>query len=307
MPTATATGTTPPQSSLRFGLVTPIVSLLPGTPEWEVNASPSDLKQIASAADRFGFRYLTCSEHVGIPTAVAAARGPRFYDPLATLSFLAAITERIRLLTHVVVLPYHHPLAIAKRYGTLDKLCGGRLTLGVGVGTLKEEFDLLGVDFEHRGERHEEALEALRIALGAEKPVFHGQYFNFDDFIIDPRAEQVRVPIWLGGRTPRSLRRALGFGEGWVPFGLSLDELRALLAKAREWPEWQGRAGKNQLPLEIALALDVPIDVAGNLNAFQDRVNQTLDAGATLVSLTVRAKSAAHYVEQLEALSHVER
>src|SRR6185295_4790094 len=116
-----------------------IASLLPGTPDWERDATTADLCAIAAAADSLGFEYLTCSEHVGIPTADVPLRGPRFYDPLATLSFLAARTERIKLLSHVVVLPYHHPLAIAKSYGTLDRLSSGRLILGVGLGTLRPE------------------------------------------------------------------------------------------------------------------------------------------------------------------------
>jgi alkanesulfonate monooxygenase SsuD/methylene tetrahydromethanopterin reductase-like flavin-dependent oxidoreductase (luciferase family) len=112
---------------------------------------------VAQAADQLGYHHLTCSEHVAVPVAAVARRGSAYWDPLATLAFLAARTTAIRLATHVLVLGYHHPLAIAKRYGTLDRLSNGRLILGLGVGTLAEEFDLLGAPFADRGARRRRA------------------------------------------------------------------------------------------------------------------------------------------------------
>jgi len=290
----------PRERPLRLGLVTPVVSLLPGTPEWEESAGASELATIARAADELGYEHVTCSEHVGVPRADLAVRGARFYDPLATLSYVAALTARIKLLTHVVVLPYHHPLAIAKRYGTLDRLSGGRLVLGVGVGSLRAEFELLGADFDARGPRYEEALVALAAALGKREPAFRGEHFSFEGFVIDPCAVQERVPIWLGGRTPRSLRRAVSLAQGWVPFGLTLEEIRALLARARETAEWKEREERGE-PLEIALAVECADDLssATSVAALVDRLERTREAGATIASLTVRARSAEHYVDQI--------
>src|SRR5262249_32771235 len=162
----------------------------------------------------------------------------RYYDPLATFGFLAAHTSRIRFLTHVLVLGYHHPLAIAKRYGTLDRLSGGRLILGVGVGTLAEEFALLGAQFADRGGRYEDALRALRAAFGRRAPSYTGAYHRFEDVLVDPCGVQEEVPIWLGGRTRRSLRRALTFGDGWDPFGLSIEQLETMVTAARTPPQW---------------------------------------------------------------------
>lgn len=282
---------------MRFGLITPIASLLPGTPDWERDASPADLGTIARAADDLGFEYLTCSEHVGVPASDVPMRGPRFYDPLVTLGFVAATTERIRLLSHIVVLPYHHPLAVAKRYGTLDRLSSGRLILGVGVGSLRAEFELLGVDFEKRGPRFEEALRALRAALGKQEPEFEGQHYRFSGFVIDPAAVQKRVPIWLGGRTPRSLRRAITLGDGWVPFGLGLDEVAKMLAHGRETEAFAART----TPFEVGLAVEVPANAS--VDEVAERIAKIREAGATIASLTVRAHSAAHYVERLEWLT----
>ena len=119
----------------KFGLLTPVLSLVPGEhAEWECDSGIDEVRRVAEAADRLGYDYLTCSEHVAIPASGAGLPGPRYWDPLATFGYLAAHTSRIRLTTSVLVLGYHHPLDIAKRYGTLDQICGGRLNLGLGVG-----------------------------------------------------------------------------------------------------------------------------------------------------------------------------
>lgn len=156
---------------MRIGLSTPVVMRLPGaSSEWERHGDIEDIAAIAETADALGFDYLTCPEHVVVPSGAAAQRGATYWDPVATLAFLAARTSHIRLVTAVVVLGYHHPLAIAKRYGTLDRVSGGRLVLGVGVGSLEEEFALLGAEFADRGPRADDAMRALRASLSTEAP-----------------------------------------------------------------------------------------------------------------------------------------
>src|SRR5439155_225962 len=123
-------------SSMRLGITSPMFTMTPNChAPWEEDAQFDDVVPIVEAADRLGYEYVTCSEHVIIPNDVAAVRGGRYWDPLATFGYLAARTERIRFATYVLVLGYHHPLEIAKRYGTLDRISGGRLILGVGVGS----------------------------------------------------------------------------------------------------------------------------------------------------------------------------
>lgn len=285
---------------MRLGLVTPVVTRHPANDAaWTEDAGPDELVRIAVAADRLGYHHLTCSEHVAIPTAAAPVRGTRYYDPLATLGFLAAHTRRIRLVTHVLVLGYHHPLAIAKRYGTLDRLSGGRLVLGVGVGTLAEEFALLDAEFAERGTRYEDALRALRAAFGRREPVYDGTHYRFRDVVVDPYGVQTDVPIWLGGRTARSLRRALVFGDGWDPFGLDADALAAMLVRARDWPAWRARTR----PLEVVLPVDRLLDpmLPAERDALRALVDRLRAMGATVVNLRLRHRSLEHYLEQLEA------
>lgn len=282
---------------MRVGIACPVLVRVPGAhAEWERTAGIDEVAGIAETADRLGFQHLTCSEHVAVPSDVAAQRGAAYWDPLATFGHLAARTERIRLLTQVLVLGYHHPLEIAKRYGTLDRVSGGRLTLGLGVGSLREEFELLGAPYTDRGRRADESLRALRASMSRREPEFHGEFHDFADFVVEPHAVQEHVPFWIGGRTRRSLRRALELGDGWVPFGLGRDELAGMLANA-DVPE----------DFEVVLSAGRRLDPTGDPVGCTRTLQKTRDTGATITNVSIDARSAEHYREQLEALAEITR
>ena len=277
---------------MRIGLQTPVVIQVPATAStWEATAGAVEIGEIAAVADLLGIDFLTCSEHVVVPTDVAATRGSTYWDPLATLAFIAGRTSRIRLATSVLVLGYHHPLEIAKRYGTLDQVSGGRLILGVGVGSLREEFDLLDAAWDDRGARADEAMCALRDALATNHPVHQGEYYAYDSVVMDPCALQPRVPVWVGGRTRRSLRRAVELGDGWMPFGLSSTEISTMLA-AVDLPD----------PFDVVLATP-PLDPMGAPQRTLDELGALEDVGATSVTCVISSRSAAHCCEQLGALA----
>ncbi|MCV7229543.1 LLM class F420-dependent oxidoreductase [Mycolicibacterium komossense] len=277
---------------MRIGLSSPVVVQVPGVAsEWERSASVEDLARIAQAADQFGFEFLTCSEHVAIPSAEADTRGAVYWDPLATLGFLAARTTRIRLATAVLVLGYHHPLEIAKQYGTLDRVSAGRLVLGVGIGSLVEEFELLGAPFDRRGARADDALRGLRAALSTESPAYDGPFYSFSDMTVVPHAVQPRVPIWVGGRSIQSLRRAVRLAEGWMPFGLGSAQIEQLLTEIEIPPGF-----------EVVLGSGQPLDPQGNPGGARQRLLELNAAGATVISCTVAARSAEHYCAQLRLL-----
>jgi probable F420-dependent oxidoreductase len=285
--------------ALRVGLTIPVVTMLPRAhASWEENGTIEDIATMAKAADRLGYHHVTCSEHVVIPTDVAPVRGGRYWDPLATFGYLAAVTERVRFTTNVLVLGYHHPLEIAKRYGTLDQVCGGRLVLGLGVGSLKEEFDLLEVEFADRGARADDALRALRASLSKPRPTYDGAYYHYSGMLVDPCARQERVPLWIGGRTARSLRRAVELADGWMPFGLGADELGQLVAKAKATPAWAAR----REPIEIVLSNGRPVDPQEDPDGARHVLDRLVEAGATMLQLRFVHHSVDHYVEQLEAL-----
>nr|WP_298560111.1 TIGR03619 family F420-dependent LLM class oxidoreductase [uncultured Streptomyces sp.] len=211
---------------------------------WEAEAGPDDLLEIARAADRAGFDYLASCDHVGIPRRLAAAMSTVWYDPVATLAFLAAATERVRLLSHVAIVGLRHPLLTAKQYATLDHLSAGRLILGVGAGHVQEEFEALGVDFRQRGPVLDECLDALRAALGPDEfPEHHGKLYDFEGLGQRPRPVQERIPMWVGGSSPAAVRRAALKGDGWLPQGDPRDRLPAQIARIRELRERAGVRG----------------------------------------------------------------
>lgn len=268
---------------MRVGLSTPIVVRVPGIASpWEAGGGPAELARIAETADALGFDHLTCSEHIAVPAAEAATRGSTYWDPLATLSYLAARTGRIRLATSVVVLGYHHPLALAKSYGTLDRLSGGRVVLGVGVGSLEAEFALLDARWSERGAAADRALAELRDAWGRRE---------VGDFVFDPTATSTTAPLWVGGRTRRSLRRAVTSGTGWVPFGLSRDALSAHLSAVTLPPDFD-------VVLSPGRALDPLADPGGT----RRRLTGLRDIGATVACCAIRATGIDHYCDQLAAL-----
>lgn len=211
------------------------------TEPWEAGAGPGDLLEIARTADRTGFDYVAVCDHVAIPRRLADAMSTVWYDPVATLAFLAAATGRVRLLSHVAVVGLRHPLVTAKQYATLDHLSGGRLILGVGAGHVREEFDALGVDFDTRGPVLDESVDALRAALGPEEyPEFAGERFAFKDLGQRPRPAQARVPLWVGGSSPAAVRRAALKADGWLPQGDPRDRLPAQIARIRALREGAG-------------------------------------------------------------------
>ncbi|MEW1690271.1 LLM class F420-dependent oxidoreductase [Streptomyces sp. NPDC091265] len=231
-----------PAGPLSYGMQLPIQSQSAIYAEpWEAAATPADLVEIARTADRAGFTYLASCDHVAIPRRLAEAMSTVWYDPVATLAFLAGVTERVLLMSHVAVVGLRHPLATAKQYATLDHLSGGRLILGVGAGHVREEFDALGADFAGRGAVLDETVDALKAALGPEEyPEFAGERFAFSGLGQLPRPAQARVPVWVGGSSPAAVRRAAVRGDGWLPQGDPRAKLPAQIARLQALREEAG-------------------------------------------------------------------
>jgi probable F420-dependent oxidoreductase len=280
---------------------------------WETapGVGAAELAAAAQAADRLGFAYVACCDHVAIPRRLAGAMGATWYDPVATLGYLAALTTRTRLLSHVAVLPLRHPLLSAKQYATLDALSGGRLILGVGAGHVPEEFAALGVDFHRRGAILDETVQALDVALRDEYPTHDGPRFPFSGMAVSPRpVQQPRPPIWVGGSSPAAVRRAARLGEGWLSQGDSIEALSAQIELIGETRDREGRGGAfavNAIP--PALYVGEPGWDTGRraLTGKPDRLAETLRAyteqGVTHLQLRPRSRGLAEYLDQLEALA----
>ncbi|MGW1495436.1 TIGR03619 family F420-dependent LLM class oxidoreductase [Streptomyces sp. NPDC002402] len=276
---------------------------------WEAAAGAEDLAEIARAADRAGFAYLATCDHVAIPRRLADAMSTVWYDPVATLSFLAGITERVLLLSHVAVVGLRHPLVSAKQYATLDHLSGGRLILGIGAGHVQEEFEALGVDFAARGSVLDETIDALRAALGEDEfPEFAGERFSFSGLGQRPRPAQRRIPFWVGGSSAAAVRRAAVRGDGWLPQGDPRTRLPDQIAKLKALREAAGITA----PIEIG-AITEPLyvgdadweigrrTVSGKPEAIAESLRAYAAMGVHQIQVRFRSRSRSELTDQIAA------
>ena len=243
---------------MRYGLQLPVQSQSTiYVQPWERGSGAGELVQVAQACEAAGFDYVAVCDHVAIPADKAEAMSTEWWDTIATLAYLAATTERVRLLSHVYVLPYRHPLVAAKAWATLDALSGGRAILGVGAGHVEAEFEALGLPFAERGRLLDEAIDAVRAAF---------------DSAQRPRPVQDRLPIWVGGSSPAAMRRAAERGDGWLPQGPPEGGMEAGIARVRKLRAAAGRADE---PFTIGalsgpLKLDRVEKVAAYLGTYRD-------------------------------------
>jgi probable F420-dependent oxidoreductase len=300
-----------PRGRLAYGMQLPVQSQSTlYAEEWEAAAGPAELVAVARAADRHGFAYVACCEHIGVPRRLAEAMSTVWYDPVATLAHLAAVTERVRLLSHVAVVGLKHPLVSAKQYATLDRLSGGRLILGVGAGHVQEEFAALGVEFARRGAVLDETIDALKAALGPEEfPEFKGERFAFSGLGQSPRPVQTpRPPVWVGGSSPAAVRRAAVRGDGWLPQGDRRDQLPGQIAKLRRLRE---EAGVGE-PVEIGtIAEPLYVGEPGwevgrrTLSGAPERIAESLREyramGVGQIQVRFRSRSAGELTDQMAA------
>ena len=233
------------QADVAFGIQLPIQAQSTVFAEaWEAGAGVEELGSVARVAEHAGFAYVAVCDHVAIPRSRAPAMSTTWYDCVATLAYLAGLTQRVRLLSHIYVLPYRHPLAAAKQWMTLDALSGGRAILGVGTGHLEAEFAALGVDFHRRGALLDEAIDAVRAAFADDFSSHAGAAWSYHEMGQQPRPMQPQVPIWVGGSSPAALRRAAERGDGWLPQGPPDGGMSAGIARLQEMRDRAGRAGR---------------------------------------------------------------
>jgi probable F420-dependent oxidoreductase len=290
-----------PDGALVFGVQLPVQALsqVVAAP-WEADAGVPELVRAAQAADRAGFFYVAICDHVAIPSAFAPAMSTTWFNPVATLGFLAAHTTDARLLTNIYVAPFRHPLDTAKAFATLDHLSGGRVILGVGAGHVAGEFEALGVPFGERGRLLDEAIDGVKEAWDRE---FVG------DVGLRPRPhQQPRPPIWVGGSKPPALRRVAERADGWIPQGTpraAMPEQLSYLLAHRD----RMRPGA---PLDLGTITehvyvgepgwDVPEPtITGSAGAIADSMNEFGAMGVSHLQVRFRSRSIDELCDQLEA------
>lgn len=225
---------------------------LPGTGPL---ATPEALAAVAMRAEAAGFTSLWATDHIALPLRATSpypyspdGRMPwdptiPYLDALTVLGWVGAVTRRARLGTSILVLPMRHPLVVAKTVATLDRLSGGRMILGVGVGWLAEEFALLGQPFRDRGRRTVEAVRLLKACWSDDPVNFHGRFYDLPSFGMAPKpAQGVRLPILGGGESEAALRRAAEACDGWHPLGLTPAQLKDRVGRLTEFMARAGRS-----------------------------------------------------------------
>ena len=232
-------------------------------------ANRAVIDAVASAADSCGFATLWAGEHV-VMVDRSASRYPYsadgviavpaeadWLDPIIALGFAAAASARIGVATGVLLLPEHNPVVVAKQAASLDRLSGGRLTLGVGVGWSKEEFAALGVPFEHRAARTAEYVAAMRALWRDDIASFDGKFVDFDSIRVNPKpVRDRRIPIVVGGNSDPALRRVAAWGDGW--YGFNLDGIAAARERVGKLEQLCAESGRDRSELRLSVALRNP-------------------------------------------------
>jgi len=208
-----------PDGVLAYGMQLPVQALsVRVSMPWEQEGTVADMVQVAQAADEAGFLYVAVCHHVAVPREPAEMMSTQWFDPIATLSYLAAHTTRTRLMSNVFIAAYQPARATAKAFATLDTLSNGRAIVGIGAGHVEGEFDALGVSFADRGMLTDDALAIIADALTNE--------WTGNDVGQRPRpVQQPHPPIWIGGSGKPALRRVATMADGWIPQATPLDQL----------------------------------------------------------------------------------
>jgi probable F420-dependent oxidoreductase len=265
------------------------------------------LMEFARKADALGFHSGWVSDHIAWPAEIAsrypysengdfpAPFNTPWLDPLGTLLFVAACTERLRLGTTVLILGYRPPVQTAKLLATLDVLSAGRAILGVGVGWMREEFEALGMPFDHRGARGDEQLEVFEALFTEPMPSYEGRFYRFPPLGFQPRPLNGHIPVWVGGDTEAAFRRAGRYGDAFHAAFEPLDAVKQHWSRVKAFAEKYGRdPAALQLSVRLYLDFDGNTDPAKSLlgepEQMREQVARYADAGVAHLLLDIVAR-----------------
>ena len=295
-----ATVSVVPEGALVYGIQLPVqaLSIMTSMPWERAGAGPTELLQAAQAADAAGFFYVAVCDHIAIPREKAETMSTTWFHPVATLAWLAAQTERVRLMTNVFIPAYRHPLETAKAFATLDRLSNGRVILGVGAGHVEGEFEALGVPFGERGRITDRAVDDIVASW-------------LDEFVGDvglaPRpVQQPRPPVWIGGSSKPALRRVAARGDGWIPQGTP----RKLMPESIAYLHAQRDAVRPEATFDVGMITeliyvgepewDIPkYTLFGSAERIVESLNEYGAMGISHLQLRFASRSIAELCEQM--------
>jgi probable F420-dependent oxidoreductase len=295
---------------VEFTLELPGLHRIPGVDDgWSAPLRAPDYQRIAATAEELGYSSIVTSEHLALPAFEVPRLGAWWPHALTVMAFVAGATQRVRVDAFVIVLPYHHPVALAKAVATLDVLSGGRVNLSVGAGHAEHEFAVLGVPFHDRGRYMDEQLEVMKACWASPAPVHHGTYFDVDEVAFaPPPVQQPHPPILVGGNSKAALRRASRH-DGWLPNpdrttenrlagragspALAIADVPPMLDYIRAQPAFQARRAPFTVSLPIrthpatppSFRRASPAELTGFADALGETVTELRHAGVTATRL----------------------
>lgn len=277
-------------------------------PNYGKDASREAIVRVAKLAEEVGYDSVWSTDHVLVPKAYTSPYG-NIYDVLATLAYVAAVTERVKLGTSVIILPMRNPMVVAKQVASIDNLSNGRMILGIGPGWLEQEFTTLSVKFRGRGKWLDEAIELMRAIWSYEHPKFKGKYHKIEDAVSGPLPVQRKgPPTWIGGNSEYAQRRAAKLGDAWHPVGQPPEKLVEGMKKIRAITS-----------RKVMLAPRVPVDlrkeasvrqvapgggewycIAGSIRTATKALDELVAAGAEYVVCTYGDRDFAEIIEDVK-------
>ena len=296
----------------RYGMQLPVQTLTRTLADpWEDTATVADLVTIAQKAEATGHDFVGVCDHIAIPdNDYAANMTTTWYDTVATLSYLAAHTSIVNLLSVVWIAAYRHPLQTAKSFGTLDHLSGGRVIMGVGAGHVEAEFTALGIDYSQRGKILNENIDAIRGAFDSNYVSFEGDFYSYDNVGITPGPVNGSFPIWIGGSGRAAWKRTGRRGDGYIPMGAPVEAYPEIVDTIMTEAEKAGRGdtefaigympGWAYLTGEEAPEGLPPAWMIGP-EALAADIRGARDAGANTFHMKFRGRTLDEYLEQLDA------
>jgi probable F420-dependent oxidoreductase len=258
-------------------------------------ASGEAMSRAAQLAEELGYADVWVSDHLVVPTGAQYPPSAYVYEPLASLAWVAAATKRVGLGTTVLVLPMRNPIHVAKSIATIDLMSGGRFILGTAAGWLKAEFDAIGVPFDERGPRTDEAIDIMRHAwtndhMTVDFPV-HG--IHMESIRAQPQPKR-HIPIWIGGHADVALRRAIAVGDGWHGAFLSPDETKPRVDRLR--------AGRPEAEYEISMRTRWdPLEDDNDLILAE--IDHYREVGVTHLVPEPRQRTVDKYLESIDAMA----
>jgi probable F420-dependent oxidoreductase len=271
------------------------------------------VSELASSIEAAGFDACFVTEHPFPTDRWLASGGHHAFDPFVALSVAAAATRTLKLHTNILVIPYRNPFLVAKAIASLDVVSNGRVIVGAGAGYLRGEFTALGARVEDRNDRFDEAIVAMRAAWSGESVEMSGPGFEVEGNTMRPRpVQQPGPPIWIGGNSPRAIRRAVDFGEGWSPFPLpaagagrtrtttleSIDDLKIGIARLRDYAASQNR----EAPIEINFVpFGLPMNVRSlpGAEVLHEQFEALEAAGVSWVSIGMPTPNRSAFIDSM--------